>query len=439
MRLLRRLDERDRRIVALALPALGTLAVEPLYVLVDTGIVGHLGTAPLGGLALAAAVLGALTSVCNFLAFGTTSRVAYLLGRRDRAGAAGAGVQALWAALLVGVPLAGLVALLARPLATALGGHGEVLDAATTYLRISAIGVPAILVALAGNGWFRGCADTRTPLRIVLAANLLNVGLEVWLVYGAHLGIAGSAWGTVVAQLLAAAWFLGLVGGGVRVDGVTMRPRWREIGRLLVVARQILVRTAALLAVLTLATAVAARVDPPTLAGHQIAAQMFLFLALVVDSLAVPAQTYVGMHLGAGEEREAEAVTRAALRLSLLAGAALGVALLVLAVPLPYVFTSDAPVAARAAAALALLALMQVPGSVAFALDGVLMGRSDFAFQQWSMLAGLVVFLPFAVAVLVWPSLGIGGIWAGLLAWMSGRGLANAARARRHERREQRP
>jgi putative MATE family efflux protein len=427
-----RLDERDRRIIALAVPALGTLAIEPVYVLVDTAIVGHLGTSPLGGLALASTVLSALTTVCNFLSFGTTSRVAFLIGRRDRVGAAGVGVQSLWVALLVGAPLAVAVATLARPLAGVLGGSGGVLDAATTYLRISALSVPAVLVALAGNGWFRGRADTRTPLRIVLVANLLNVVLEVVLVYGVHLGVAGSAWGTVVAQWCAAGWFLVLVGSDVLASGVTLHPRWAEIGRLLVVARQIFVRTAALLAVLTLATAVAARVDAVTLAGHQIAVQVFLFLALVLDSLAIPAQTFVGLHLGAGEREEASAVSRAAIRLSLYAGALVGVALLALALPLPYVFTSDGQVAGRASAALAVVAVMQVPGSVAFVLDGVLMGRSDFGFLQWSMLAGLVVFLPFAAVVLVHHDVGILGIWGGLLAWMCGRAAANAVRASRH-------
>ena len=214
-----RLSERDRRIAALALPALATVAVEPLYTLVDTGIVGRLGTGPLGGLALATTVLNASFWIFNFLSFGTTSRVAFLTGRGDKRAAGMVATQGLWLSGCIGVPVGLALFGLAGPISSALGGHGAVLHAATTYLRISAVGLPFILVALVGNGYLRGLSDTRTPLGVVVVANVVNVLLELLLVYGVHLGVAGSAWGTVAAQLLSAGWFVVLIARRVAGTG----------------------------------------------------------------------------------------------------------------------------------------------------------------------------------------------------------------------------
>ncbi|MDQ1395412.1 MAG: hypothetical protein QOG64_671 [Acidimicrobiaceae bacterium] len=420
--------ERDRRIAALAIPALGALAVEPLYVLVDTAIVGRLGTAPLGGLALASTLLTTLLWGCNFLSYGTTARVAFLTGRREPNAAAGAAAQGLWLAGLIGIPLAVIVALTGGGLASGLGGHGATLSAATTYLRISAIGMPAVLVALVGQGHLRGLSDTRTPLAVVLVSNLLNVVLELVLVYGLHLGIAGSAWGTVVAQVLAAAWFIGLTGRRVVAAGARLAPNRREMMRLVVVGRHLFVRTGALLGTLTLATSVAARVGPSSLGGHQIALQVETFLALSLDALAIAAQAMVGTLLGAGEEAEARDTGRRLVRFGILAGLALAVVVVVSAPLLPHIFTGDAAVVHRATAALVVVGVLQIPGSVAYVLDGVLMGASDFRYLQWAVVGSSVLFVPVAVAVLHWHRLGVVGVWCGLLVWMAARAALNGAR-----------
>lgn len=425
-----KLQGRDRRIVGLAVPALGTLAIEPLYVLVDTAIVGRLGTVALAGLAVASTVLTTLITVFNFLAYGTTARVAFLTGRSDRRGGAAVAAQGLWLAAAMGVPMAVAVGGGSRWLAGLVGGEGDVLEAATTYLRISAVGMPLVLVALVGNGYLRGVADTRTPLVVVAVANGLNVVLELVLVYGFDLGVAGSAWGTVVAQLLAAVWFLLLVGRRVAAEGPGVAPVRDEMVRLLVAGRHLLVRTAALLATLALATSTAARVGPATLAGHQIALQVHTFLALVLDSLAIPGQILVGTLLGAGDVEEARTTSLRLLRLGVLVGAAAGSALVATSWAVPHLFSADASVVARATPALVLAGLAQVPAAVAFVLDGVLIGSSDFRFLQRAMVASLVAFLPFAVAVMRWHQLGVGGIWAGILAWMVFRAAVNGARFR---------
>jgi putative MATE family efflux protein len=425
-----RLDTRDRRILALAVPALFTLAVEPLYVLVDTAIVGRLGTVPLAALALASTVLTTLLWAFNFLSFGVTTRVAFETGAGDAKAASGVAVQALWLAMAIGGALALIVAVAARPLASVLGGDGETLRAAATYLHISAISMPAALVMIASNGVFRGWSDTRTPLAVVLVSNVVNVGLELLFVYGLDWGIAGSAWGTLVAQWLAAAWFLGLIGSSVRATGAVLRPAIAEARRLLSIGRHLVVRTAALLGALALATAAAGRVGTAALAGHQIAQQTFVFLALTVDALAVAAQALIGTASGAGDATGAEADGRRLLRLGVIVGGALTVAVIAGSPFLPHVFSSDPRVIHMATVALVALGVMQVPGAITFVLDGVLMGRSDFAFVKWVTLGALVIYAPIAAAVLVHPDFGLGVVWGGLVVWMSVRAVVNYVRFR---------
>ncbi|HWW53212.1 MAG TPA: MATE family efflux transporter [Acidimicrobiales bacterium] len=429
-RLVGRLSERDRRIAALAVPALATVAVEPLYTLFDTGIVGRLGTSPLGGLALASVVLNASFWIFNFLSFGTTSRVALLTGRGDDRGAAGVASQGLWLCGCIGIPVGLALWAAAHGIAGLLGGHGAILAGATTYLRISALGMPFIFVSLVGNGYFRGLSDTRTPLRVVVVANVVNAVLEVLLVYVAHFGIAGSAWGTVIAQVLAAGWFVVLIARRIGETGASMRPVPGEMRRLVVVGRHLFVRTGALLATLTLATSVAARVGPSTLGAHQIALQVWLFVTLTFDALAIPAQALTGTLLGQGDVSEARWYADRLARLGALCGVAVGVVLVAASPLLPHAFTADGRVASRASAALVVVGVLQVPGAVLWVLDGVLMGASDFRFLQVSTTSALMAFLPVGAAVLVWHRLGVIGIWVGLSVWLLVRLAINRTRYR---------
>src|SRR4051794_4533496 len=269
-----RLSPLDRRIIALAVPALGALVIEPLYTLTDTAIVGHLGRAPLGGLALATTVLNLIGWTSAFLEMATTSQVAFRRGRADPEGADRAATAAYGVAAALGIAVAVLVAFAGPPITHLLGGEGEVQRNATTYLHISAFGMPFLLLTLAGAGHLQGHEDTRTPLRIVLVANVVNVVLEVVLVYGLGTGVAGSAWGTVVAQVVSAAAFL--VAGRRRMHSPVRRPPRHELTLLLTKGWALVVRTVALGAALTISTAVAAQVGTATLGGHQIALQVWL-------------------------------------------------------------------------------------------------------------------------------------------------------------------
>jgi putative MATE family efflux protein len=407
----------DRRILRLAVPALGALAVEPLYVLVDTAIVGRLGTDQLAGLALAAVVLSFVVAGSNFLAYGTTERVARRHGAGDSRGAAEVGVQALWLSAIVGVAAVALLVPAARPIAEALGGSGPALQYAVEYLRISAVGVPFVLCALAAQGILRGLVDYRTPLVILLAANAANVVIEVVLVFGLGYGIAGSAWSTVVSQAGAAAAFVFVVRGHLAAAR-QRRPDRAGLAPLITAGRHLLVRVGAMLAVFAGATAIAARIDPPTLAAHQIVMSLFMFIALSLDALAIPAQTLVAGELGAGARTSAADVARRVVVLSVIAGVGLGAVVALAAPVLPRLFTADPAVADHATTALFWLAALLVPAAVAFAHDGILIGAGDYRFLGVASVAYLIAMAPVGIVLLRYEQLGIAGIWAGLTIWI---------------------
>jgi putative MATE family efflux protein len=425
------LDERavNRRIVGLAIPALGSLAVEPVYVLVDTAIVGRLGTDQLAGLAIAATVLSFVFAGANFLTYGTTERVARRLGAGDRAGAGNVGVQAMWLAVLCGLPIAGLVALLARPIADGLGGDGEVLDHAVTYLSWSALGVPFFLVTLAAQGVFRGASDYLTPLWILLGANVANLLIELVLVFVLDMGVAGSALSTVIAQMGAAIVFLVVLRPRIRAAAVR-RPSRSGMAPLMTAGKHLVLRVGAMLAVFAGATAIAARIDDETLAAHQIVNSLFIFLALVLDAFAVPAHTLVAEEEGRGDLRAARFVARRSVRLSVVLSVGLGLVIAATSPLLPWVFTDDGDVAQIATIGLLWLAVIVVPGAVAFAHDGILIGAGDYRFLGLAAVGYLIAVTPIAIFTLLTPELGISGIWGGLLVWMILRAIVNDRRTR---------
>ncbi|MDP9458523.1 MAG: MATE family efflux transporter [Actinobacteria bacterium] len=292
------------------------------------------------------------------------------------------------------------------------------------YLRISALGLPFAIIALAGQGFLRGVGDLKLPLLIVVAANAANVVLEVLFVYGFGWGLAGSAWGTVIAQAgMGLAFVLALLG----VSGGLRRPRWLEVRPLLKIGGDIEVRTAALLLSFALAGAVVARVGEASLGAHQVAFQLFLFLALVLDAIAIAGQIIVGRALGAGDAEGAYGAAGRMIFWSVALGALFAVALLVSGDALPELFTDDPAVIGRAAEIWPLFALMQPMGAAVFALDGILIGAGDTRFLKWSMLAAFLTFAPLALGALFF-GLGLVGVWVSLLALMAVRLVTCGAR-----------
>ena len=414
----------DREILRLALPALGALAAEPLYVLADTAIVGHLGRPQIAALGLAGTVLAGAFTIFNFLTYGTTAVVARASGAGRHERAAGLAAQALWVSIAIGATLLVACEAAAGPLLRALGGHGESGHDALVYFRIAAFGLPAALVALGGQGYLRGVSNLRRPLEIVVAANVVNIVLEVWFVYGLHWGIAGSAAGTAIAQ---AGMGLAFTRELLRPRAGSRRPSLEQMRPMVRIGRQIFVRTAALYASFLVAASVLARMGDAELGAHQIAFELYSFLALILDAVAIAGQVIVGRMLGAGDAEGAHAAALRMIGWSVVVGGAFAVVLLPLGHLIPRGFTGDPSVLAQAAKLWPFFALMQPLGGAVFALDGILIGAGDTAYLMWSMLAASTVFIVIAALSLAF-SWGIVGVWIGLDALIAARLVLLATR-----------
>ncbi|MER6387775.1 MATE family efflux transporter [Streptomyces sp. NPDC001523] len=398
----------DREILALALPAFGALVAEPLFLMADSAIVGHLGTPQLAGLGVAAALLTTAVSVFVFLAYATTAAVARRVGSGDLPAAIRQGMDGIWLALLLGAVVVAVVLPAAPWLVSLLGASDNVAPYAITYLRISALGIPAMLMVLAATGVIRGLQDTRTPLYVAIGGFTLNGLLNVALVYGAGFGIAGSAWGTVLAQCAMAAAYLVVVVRGARRHGASLRPDPAGIRACAQAGVPLLVRTLSLRAVLMIATAVAARLGDADVAAHQILLALWSLLAFALDAIAIAGQAIIGRYLGAGDTEGAKAVCRRMVQWGIVAGIVLG---LLVAVARPVfipLFTGDPAVESALLPALLVVALSQPVSGIVFVLDGVLMGAGDSRYLAWAMLLTLAVFAPAALLV---PALG-GGLTA---------------------------
>jgi putative MATE family efflux protein len=421
-----------REVLRLAAPALPVLAAEPLYLLVDTAVVGRLGAVSLAGLAVAGVMFAQVTGQLIFLSYGTTSRAARLHGAGRHGAAVGEGVQATWLALGIGAVLLGVGQLVARPVAAALGDGGAIADAATSWLRIALWGAPMVLVTLAGNGWMRGVQDTGRPLRYVLAGNGLSVVLCPLLVHVAGLGLVGSAIANVCGQTVGATLFLVALLRAARAGGVSLRPSPAVLRAQLALARDLLARSLAFQACFLSAAAVATRFGAATIAAHQIVLQLWFFQALVLDAVAIAAQSLVGAALGSadrGAER-ARALAGQVTRYGIVLGIGFGVLFAALSGVLPPLFTPDPAVLAAVPVAWWFFTAMQPVAGVVFAIDGVLLGAGDAAFLRTSTIAAAVLgFLP-----PIWASLafgwGLAGIWSGLALFMVIRLVAVVTRAR---------
>ena len=416
----------DREILRLALPALGALAAEPLYILVDTAIVGHLGRQPLAALGAAATALSVF-AMFNFLQYGTTAQVARASGAGEQTTARALGAQALWLSLAIGIALALAVAVLAGPIVRLVGVEGETAELAETYLRIVSIGLPSAFVALGAQGFLRGIGRLGAALVILVAGNVVNAVLEVVLVYGFDLGIAGSAWGTAVAQTGMGLAFLALV---LHHVGPQRRPVPALARRLLSVGKYIFARTFALISSFLLAGAVVARLGDAELAAYQISFQLWVFLALVLDAIAIAGQIIVGRELGAGRSERAYTASRRMITLAIATGGAFTALLLLLGDVLPRAFTSDAAVLEQCALLWPIFALMQPLNGAVFALDGILIGASDGPFIAGSMAVAFVACAS-ALAVAWAAGWGIRGVWAALALLIVVRLATMGARFRR--------
>jgi putative MATE family efflux protein len=410
----------EQEILRLAVPAFLALVAEPVFLLADAAIVGHLGTAQLAGLGIAGAVVQTAVGLCVFLAYGTTASVARRLGAGDPRGALAQGVDGLWLAVLIGGATTVAGVLLAGPLVDLFDGAPAATGYATTYLRWAFLGVVPLLLMMASTGVLRGLQDTRVPLLVAVVGNLANVALNVLLVYGLGWGIAGSAVGTVLAQLCSAVALVGVVVRQARRTGAPLRPDLPGVRRAAHAGAALVVRTLTLRAALLLATYGSAALGVTATATHQVAMTLWNFLAFALDALAIAAQALTGRALGAGDVEGTRTLTALMVRWGAGAGVLGGVLLAAAAPFLGALFTPDPHVRRLLVPVLLVAALFQPVAGVVFVLDGVLIGAGDGRYLAWGGVAVLVVFAPLAwLAVAgpaslpwLWVAFGVGFIGA---------------------------
>lgn len=408
-----------REILALAIPAFLALVAEPLFLLADTAIVGHLGTASLAGLGVASAVLLTAANLFVFLAYGTTSIVARQVGAGSPRVAISAGLDGTWLAVGIGLVVAVVVWASAEPLAAGFGASAHALSEATIYLRISALGLPAMLVALAATGALRGLQDTRTPLVASVAGFGANIVLNVVLVIGLGWGIAGSAWGTVIAQTGMALGLVGVLVWRARRQHASLRPSPGRVLQAATTGVPLLIRTLALRAVLLVTTWVAAGMGDVVLAAHQVTATIWTFQAFALDALAIAAQALTGKELGAGNTAAARSATTIMLRWGLWGGLGLGLLLAALHDVLPVLFSPDPAVQQALSASLLVVGGFGWLSGLVFVVDGVLIGAGDGRWLAKAMAATLLAYLPVILSVR-WATpvvLSWGISWAMVVLW----------------------
>lgn len=410
----------DRSILALAIPAFGALVAEPVFVLVDSALVGHLGTAELAGLTLASTLLVTAVGLFVFLAYTTTASVGRLLGAGEETRALRAGIDGLWLALAVGLVVAALGLATAPWAIGAMGGTGDVATQAVTYLRWSLPGLPGMLVVLAATGVLRGMLDTRTPLVVAAAGAVANGALNALFIYGFGWGIAGSGAGTALVQLAMGAVLAWRVLRGARRRGVALSPTLTGLGRGMRDGGPLFVRTLTLRVAILLTVTTAATLGEVPLAAHQVVNALWGFAAFALDALAIAAQALVGHALGARRPEDARAVLRRTLQWGAGGGAVLGVVLALLAVPLTALFTADPLVRSAAAAGLWVVSAALPLAGVVWVLDGVLIGAGDGRFLAWAGAASLVVYLPFLWIVRTAAPRGAGEApWSVVWLWLA--------------------
>ena len=412
---LRLRSRHDRAVAALAIPALGSLVADPLLGLIDTAFVGRLGSDSLAGLGVASALFGVAFFVFNFLEYGTTTEVARAVGGGDRATAGRVTVTAGAFAFGFGAVVTVVLLLLAGPAVGALGASGAAKAEAVTYVMVRALAAPAVLLVRAAHGAYRGHQNTRTPFAVAIGISVLNLVLDPVLIFGAGLGVAGAAWATVIAQWTGALVFLALFRRGRTQYGLDgARPVVAEVRAFLRIGRDLAIRTGSLLATFTAATAVVARVSEDAVAAHQILSQLFIFLALAVDALAIAAQALVGKYRGSGDWDAAREVSDRLLVVGVVAGTALTGALWALASVIGAWFTADSGVITQFESAYWIVVVIQPIAAVVFVWDGVFIGAGDFTFLAGAMAVSAMI-AGVELALVLPLGWGLPGVWWGIV------------------------
>ena len=423
-----------KQILVLAVPALGALIAEPLFLMADSAIVGHLGVAELAGAALGTTVLHTAVGLMIFLAYATTPAVARAIGAGQLSKAMAAGRDGMWFAVALGVLLSLAGFIFARPLVRLLGGEGQSLEFAVDYILYSMPGLTAMLLVLAATGVLRGMQDTKTPLVVATAEFGLNIVLNFVFVYGLHMSVAGAALGTSIAQWLMALVYLWMLVPRIREAKIALRPSWAGFISTGQVGSWLMLRNLTMRAALLLTVVVATNSGQLTLASHQLVFTIFSFLAFALDALAIAAQALIGKELGAGDASQVRQLTGLMSRWGIYFGIFTGLLLFATSWVFPMLFTPDTEVQRLTTIGLWILALSQPLCGLVFVLDGVLIGAGDAKYLGIVGAVNLVVYLPMLWAVQHFatdPQSAILWIWVAFaLGYMLVRSITLGLRAR---------
>lgn len=414
----RSLTDLDRRILAIALPAVAALAADPLYDLIDTAILGHLGRDELAAAASAAAILLTFSSVFIFLTFTTAASVARAIGAQREAEADRHAVQVMWLAGSIGVVMVALITPLGPTLISWFGAKDAVRVHALTYFRVSLIGLPAFLLSMAGSGVLRGRQDTMTVLKLSFLGVTVNLILEVALIYGFGFGVGASAAGTAIAKWLVAACYVVGTVRRARLAGVSLSPRPGHMSEIGVEGSPLIVRTIALRAALTVGVAAAGRIGGVELAAYAIAFQIWFLLAYASDGLEAAGQAMIGLELGRSDPAAARAVGRRILRWAGSVGVVMGVAAALVGPLVGQLFTSDAAVIGAVTTSMWFVAVTQPLNAATFALDGILVGARDQGFLAVAMVGAGIVYV-LSVLIIRSADGGLGWLWSAQLVFMA--------------------
>lgn len=424
---------RSREILRLAVPAFLALIAEPMFLLADSAIIGHLGTTALAGLGVASAVLLTAVNIFVFLAYGTTAVVARRLGAGDERGAVSAGIDGIWLAMVLGLVAAALTALWAPAMIQLFGAGPEVVGEAVTYLRWSALGIPSMLVVLATTGVLRGMQDTKTPLIAAVVGFSANAVLSLVLVHVVGWGIAGAAIGTVIAQTGMALALVLVVVRGARRLGSSLRFHGAGVLRSARGGIPLLIRTIALRVALLITTWSAAGLGDEQLAAHQVAMTVWSTLAFALDALAIAAQALTGKSLGASDVVGTRQTTALMMRWSIWFGCGLTVLIIALHQIIPLGFSQDPEVRSALAAALIVVAVGQPIAAVAFILDGILIGAGDARWLAWAQIGATLAYVPMVIGVSASGVTGTSGLvwlWVAFTGFMAVRAALLWGRSR---------
>lgn len=481
-----RLAASAKGILSLAIPALGALVIEPLLILIDSVMVGHLGTVPLAALSLASTILTTLVGVFVFLAYSTTAVTARALGSGRPADGIRGGVEAMWLGAGLGIALTTGLVVGAPALVRWMGAEGAVAADAATYLRAASFGMIGMLIILAATGTLRGLLDMKTPLYVLAIGSAINVVLNAILIYGLGLGILGAGIGLSITQTLMAVMLVTQVGRGARERNVSLLPSGTGVLSAASEGLPLFIRTLSLRAALLATVAVATAGGTLVLAGHQVVNSIWMIAAFALDALAIAAQSMVGVALGArnrsretdegstgrsntdlqklnpdlqgddqdtvtelradgdvevGAEAQLHALVRRLTIWGIGAAAAIGLVVAATSTWVPWLFGSDPEMHLVASHALLVAGLFMPISGVVFILDGVLIGASEGKYLAKLGVVTLVLYLPALGVLMHWINLNqplgaaeqataLGWLWVAFAGWfMLLRAAANAARA----------